>query len=308
MTDSLHLIDYTLYSVFVFHFSLESFLVALVPASLYFAKARISGLIAPEIVVYVVISVLLTTSYFVHIYGVATLHDASMLLHAPVLVFSGILAAIVFHGITRLPIWGSTNLQDNTSIDKSRRYMLTSAAAGIGGVGLLGALTGPSRVWWNSDNFIDVDLSKMEEGQHITVNINQDPVWIIKRSQAMLDSLVDNNINLYDPESNKSLQPDSARNVYRSIKPEYLVVNPTCTHLGCIVSFRPEGLPEWGSGQFANKSALFCPCHGGVFDIAGRVVEGTPPPQNLKVPDYEFISEHVMRIYYPSLAEVWSET
>lgn len=42
-------------------------------------------------------------------------------------------------------------------------------------------------------------------------------------------------------------------------------LSATCTHLGCQV--------RWDT-----KSATFrCPCHGGVFDALGNVVEGPPP-------------------------------
>lgn len=38
-----------------------------------------------------------------------------------------------------------------------------------------------------------------------------------------------------------------------------------CTHLGCAVDFSTS------SNQFT------CPCHGGIFDVQGNVVEGPPP-------------------------------
>jgi quinol---cytochrome c reductase iron-sulfur subunit, bacillus type len=42
-------------------------------------------------------------------------------------------------------------------------------------------------------------------------------------------------------------------------------LSATCTHLGCQVRWDP------GSTTFR------CPCHGGVFDVQGAVVEGPPP-------------------------------
>lgn len=42
-----------------------------------------------------------------------------------------------------------------------------------------------------------------------------------------------------------------------------------CTHRGCAVAW------DAGAGSFS------CPCHGGVFDLAGKVVSG-PPPAPLK--------------------------
>lgn len=42
-------------------------------------------------------------------------------------------------------------------------------------------------------------------------------------------------------------------------------LSATCTHLGCQV--------RWD----ADSSRFRCPCHGGVFDAQGNVVEGPPP-------------------------------
>ena len=33
---------------------------------------------------------------------------------------------------------------------------------------------------------------------------------------------------------------------------------------------------------------FFCPCHGSMFDIVGRVFKGVPAPTNLKVPPHNF--------------------
>ena len=46
---------------------------------------------------------------------------------------------------------------------------------------------------------------------------------------------------------------------------EVTALDPTCTHLGCRVSWSPE------------SKELRCPCHGGVFDHLGVVKSGPPP-------------------------------
>lgn len=43
------------------------------------------------------------------------------------------------------------------------------------------------------------------------------------------------------------------------------VLSSTCTHLGCTVRWVPE------QGDFQ------CPCHGGVYDARGQVIDGPPP-------------------------------
>jgi Rieske Fe-S protein len=50
------------------------------------------------------------------------------------------------------------------------------------------------------------------------------------------------------------------------------VFSATCTHLGCQVL--------WD----ASKKHFQCPCHGGVYDVNGKVLDG-PPPRPLTVID-----------------------
>jgi cytochrome b6-f complex iron-sulfur subunit len=46
---------------------------------------------------------------------------------------------------------------------------------------------------------------------------------------------------------------------------EFRAYSATCTHLGCIVQYRPD------IGQ------IWCACHNGHFDLNGRNVQGPPP-------------------------------
>lgn len=51
----------------------------------------------------------------------------------------------------------------------------------------------------------------------------------------------------------------------------YVAFDAVCSHLGCTVAFQPE------------NHRIFCPCHGGVYDMnTGAVVSG-PPPKGLRV-------------------------
>jgi len=95
-----------------------------------------------------------------------------------------------------------------------------------------------------------------------------------------------------DPASRRTAYPtpEYARNEYRSIKPEYLVVVGICTHLGCSPTdkFQPGPQPslpdDWAGG-------FFCPCHGSIFDLAGRVFSNMPAPDNLEVPPHAYLSD-----------------
>jgi ubiquinol-cytochrome c reductase iron-sulfur subunit len=140
---------------------------------------------------------------------------------------------------------------------------------------------------------VQVDLSKIAPGQQVTVEWQGKPVWIIRRTKPMLQHLSGHDNKLRDPNSSlEKQQPAYAKNQYRSINPEYLVLVGTCTHLGCAPKFIPKAKelsPDWPGG-------FYCPCHGSIFDLAGRVFKGVSAPTNLAVPPYQFISDKIIVI------------
>lgn len=178
-------------------------------------------------------------------------------------------------------------------IDRGRRRMLLAATTAMGGVGAAYVAAPfilsmfPSARAQAAGAPVEVDISKIELGQLLTVEWRGKPVWILRRSQEMLDNLKTLDSQLRDPHSDElSQQPAYAKNEYRAINPEYMVMIGICTHLGCAPTFRPEVAPvdlgpEW-------KGGFFCPCHGSRYDLAGRVYAGVPAPSNLVVPPYHF--------------------
>lgn len=183
-------------------------------------------------------------------------------------------------------------------IDEQRRKFLLTTTGVLGGVGVACALTPFISSWLPSAKAeaagapVQVDLSKMEPGQQVTVEWRGRPVWIIRRTKEMLQHLAGHDEQLRDPDSLVEQQPEYAKNQHRSINPEYLVLIGICTHLGCSPKYTPveDSLgPNWPGG-------FYCPCHGSTFDLAGRVFKGVPAPINLEVPPYQFLSEHVIVI------------
>ena len=180
-------------------------------------------------------------------------------------------------------------------IDHGRRRMLLAATAVMSGVGVAYVATpfvlsmDPSAKAKAAGAPVDVDISKLQPGQMVTVEWRGKPVWVLRRTQQMLDAMQTRLDVLRDPDSDElSQQPDYAKNPHRSINPEYGVMVGICTHLGCSPTYRPEFAPpdlgpEW-------KGGFFCPCHGSRYDLAGRVFLGMPAPSNLVVPPYHFVS------------------
>jgi ubiquinol-cytochrome c reductase iron-sulfur subunit len=137
---------------------------------------------------------------------------------------------------------------------------------------------------------VEVDVSKLEMGAMMRVEWRGRPVWILRRSPEMLESLALAEEHLRDPESSEPQQPDYATNQYRSIRPEVLVVVGSCTHLGCSPMPRFDaGAPDLGGSEW--PGGFFCACHGSKFDLAGRVWRGVPAPLNLVVPPHGYVDE-----------------
>ncbi|GIS46091.1 MAG: ubiquinol-cytochrome c reductase iron-sulfur subunit [Gammaproteobacteria bacterium] len=136
---------------------------------------------------------------------------------------------------------------------------------------------------------IEVDVSNIQPGMYKVFEWRGKPVWVVRRTQEMINQIADRDDKLSDPMSNEEFQPSYAKNKYRSIKPEFLVLVGVCTHLGCSPLYKPNSQStELGLDW---KGGFFCPCHGSKFDLSGRVHKAMPAPSNLEVPPYYFASE-----------------
>ena len=135
---------------------------------------------------------------------------------------------------------------------------------------------------------VNADIGKLKFGQMLTVEWRGKPVWIVRRTPPMLARLKDDVTLLADPNSDvQTQQPPYAKNPYRSIQPEILVLVGICTHLGCVPVQRFTVGAESGLGENW-PGGYFCPCHGSKFDLAGRVFKNVPAPTNLVVPPYRY--------------------
>lgn len=184
-------------------------------------------------------------------------------------------------------------------MEEDRRRLLAITIALMAGFGVA-ASTIPFLASWQpsaetlaqATSSVNVDLSGLAPGESILVAWQNKPIWIIRRTQAMLDNLPNIDSLLRDPNSLVEQQPAYARNEYRSLNPEYLILIGLCTHLGCSPQFKPslgELNHQWPGG-------FYCPCHGSMFDLAGRVMKGMPAPTNLRIPPYRFIDAHTLVI------------
>ncbi|WP_166268506.1 ubiquinol-cytochrome c reductase iron-sulfur subunit [Marinobacter caseinilyticus] len=187
---------------------------------------------------------------------------------------------------------------NNGDVSQSRRRFLIGATSAVGAVGA-GAAAVPFVASWNPSAKaeaagapVTVNVSKIEPGQQITVEWRGKPVWIVRRTEEMLENIEKLNDSVKDPQSKEAPQPAYIEGIYRSLKKDYAVLVGICTHLGCVPSYRPEVSPadlgeDWLGG-------FYCPCHGSRYDMAGRVYQSQPAPLNLEVPPYKYEDDNVI--------------
>ena len=188
----------------------------------------------------------------------------------------------------------------NAPVDNGRRRFLTVSTCVVGGVGAIGAAVPFIASWQPSDRAkaagadVEVDISKLEPGQLMRVEWRSKPVFIVRRTQEILDALEAHEDQLKDADSAEPQQPVFAQNRFRALKDEYLVLVGICTHLGC----SPQHIKDGAFEEIVNgvKDGFFCPCHGSKFDMSGRVFAGVPAGLNLVVPPYQFLSDDILNI------------
>lgn len=191
-------------------------------------------------------------------------------------------------------------MANDVVVDKGRRRFLTATTSVVGGVGVALAAIPFIKSWEPSARAkaagapVLIDIGKIEAGQKVTFSWRSLPIFVVNRTAPQIAVLPSLDPRLKDPNSDEvSQQPSYAKNVARSIKPEWLVMIGICTHLGCVPDYfgeiKPEPFdPDW-------KGGFFCPCHKSRYDIAGRVFDGVPAPLNMVIPPYHFVDgTHVL--------------
>ena len=190
-------------------------------------------------------------------------------------------------------------MSEQKKVDKTRRNLVVATTV-VGGAASVGAAVPfvasmlPSERAKAAGAPVEVDISSIALGEMKVFEWRGKPVWVIRRTEEMLASLKSVTGKLTDPGSKDSLQPEYAKNEGRSLKPDVMVMEGVCTHLGCSPQMKPadakdEMGAEWGGG-------FYCACHGSKFDLAGRVFRGAPAPTNLVVPPYQFLSDSKLLI------------
>ncbi len=183
----------------------------------------------------------------------------------------------------------------NEASDPNRRdflYVATGMAAVVGVAGLAWPFIDQMRPDASTLALatIEVDVSALEPGMSLTAKWRGKPVFIRNRTPEEIEAAKAVQLDeLKDPVArNANIAPGSpATDTDRSAgegKENWIVMIGSCTHLGCV--------PLGQSGDFGG---WFCPCHGSHYDTAGRIRKG-PAPTNLAIPNFQFVSDTILRI------------
>ena len=171
--------------------------------------------------------------------------------------------------------------------EPTRRDFIHIAAGAVAGVGALAS------IWTFIDQMnpardtlalasIEVDISDIGVGEQRTVKWRGRPVFIRHRTEKEIAEARAVPLSaLKDPQTDDQRLIADMQN---KLKPQYLIMEGNCTHLGCV--------PIGESGDY---NGWFCPCHGSHYDSAGRIRKG-PAPKNLYIPPYKYISDTVIKI------------
>jgi len=176
-------------------------------------------------------------------------------------------------------------MADSLAEGETRRDFLFLAAGAVGGVGaacfawpLIDQMNPAADVLALSS--VEIDISAVQEGSGITIKWRGQPVFVRKRTPKEIEEARAVDIKtLRDPQTDDS----------RVKKAEWLIVNGSCTHLGCVPLGNKPGSDRGDYGGW------FCPCHGSHYDTSGRIRKG-PAPKNLYVPPYAFNSDTMVKI------------
>ncbi|MEM1377389.1 MAG: ubiquinol-cytochrome c reductase iron-sulfur subunit [Pseudomonadota bacterium] len=136
---------------------------------------------------------------------------------------------------------------------------------------------------------VSLDVSSVEPGGTITVNWRGKPYFVRHLTEdevATAAALGEGDMKDFAPMDARIGGPGDGAPAAGpgTANASWTVCAANCTHLGCVPSIVEDAPEGW-----------FCPCHGSVFDMAGRILRG-PAATNLPLPPYVFADDSTLII------------
>ena len=129
--------------------------------------------------------------------------------------------------------------------------------------------------------WIEVDLSKLEPGQMMALNVVGGPFHIVRRTEGQITLL---EMQYGDRE-------------LRSGDPRYFVVKAFNVRSNCILGFVRPGDPRWKGRKVSQSGGFADVCSCAEYDLTGRlVVPGCAAPSMLDIPPHEFLGPDRVRV------------
>lgn len=175
--------------------------------------------------------------------------------------------------------------EEHQQPDEERRDFLllaTGATAVVGAAGLAWPFISsmaPNAKVRAAGAPVEVNVGAIEPGQAVTVIWRGAPFFVRRLTQdeiSAASALTAGDMKAFEAVDQRLGGPGDAT--------EWTIVSASCTHLGCIPSQVEGDAKGWN-----------CPCHGSLFDVAGRIISG-PAATNLPLPPYVFKDEQTLII------------
>jgi len=215
-----------------------------------------------------------------------------------VLFCAGLSGMVAWSIYATLIYYYTKNISEITDTDMDKRATLKASTQIIAALGITSVVIPFARSLVPREvTSIDIDLTKIVENKVNVFTLASKAIYVLRRDKNMLNLLGINKKTLLDKDSDQSEQPASCKNNYRSINPEIFVADGLCTHLGCTTKFLSPGMPFSLDSVQVKFGAFLCPCHGAIFDLAGRVFTRMPATKNLRIPKHEYIDNDTIRVY-----------
>lgn len=142
----------------------------------------------------------------------------------------------------------SNEEHNNETIEISRRKAM-GVIVGVINLGLIGAIVGPMV------GFAAAPLGNKRKTQ-----------WVELMDENLIAPGEVKEVNFTMRIVDGYHEIDQKYTVFiRRSEKDVVCIDPACTHLGCRVKFQSD------------QHRFVCPCHGGVFDVEGKVKSGPPP-------------------------------